>query len=406
MSAAKAALRDALMPMAVLAWFGLGMGVPLPSLAAAAEPRAASPAGAYTADLTYQETDEWLFQRPVGVKLQTTAFRKEPPLGRKDVFRGFLLWSARPEQATPFIWDKGRSRLYLDLNRNQDLADDARGIFTSDLTNNDQNFTNIHLAVPTAIGERPVRLVLSLYSYRAREMTAYARWCCYWQAKVNLRGTDWQFGLAADPLEDKTSSTPRYWFLRPWAERERPFHLSTGSPDFFDYTNRVFFGGQAYELDCRYDARAEPARYRVAFKEQSPPLGELKVTGADLHRLILTARRGFTVILDKPQGAMKLPVGTYSLEEIWLRKGEVEVLRTRAGKVTIDDRRAATLVAGGPLTNAVSVNSQHYNLQLNYKLLGAGGGTYGFARPDYQHPPEFAVFLGTNRLAGGRFKFG
>jgi hypothetical protein len=50
--------------------------------------------------------------------------------------------------------------------------------------------------------------------------------------------------------------------------------------------------------------------------------------------------------------------------------------------------------------------SQGNALQLNYKLLGAGGGAYQFPRPDYQHPPEFAVFQGTNRLGGDKFRFG
>ena len=32
-----------------------------------------------------------------------------------------------------------------------------------------------------------------------------------------------------------------------------------------------------------------------------------------------------TVVLDQPAGTVKLPVGSYSLDEIWLRKGEIEV---------------------------------------------------------------------------------
>jgi hypothetical protein len=45
-------------------------------------------------------------------------------------------------------------------------------------------------------------------------------------------------------------------------------------------------------------------------------------------------------------------------------------------------------------------------LQLKYKLLGADGGAYQLPMPDYQHPPEFAVFQGTNRLATGKFQYG
>ena len=135
-------------------------------------------------------------------------------------------------------------------------------------------------------------------------------------------------------------------------------------------------------------------------------MGELKVTGTDLHRLILTAKPAMTVVLDQPAGTVKLPVGSYALEEIWLRKGETEVLRLNAGRVAVDEQQPATLVAGGPLTNSVEAKSQGENLQFNYKLLGADGGVYQFPRPDYKHPPECAVFQGTNRLATGTFEFG
>jgi hypothetical protein len=45
-------------------------------------------------------------------------------------------------------------------------------------------------------------------------------------------------------------------------------------------------------------------------------------------------------------------------------------------------------------------------LQLNYGLLGAAGGEYQIPRSDDKHPPEFAVFQGTNRLATGKFQYG
>ena len=84
----------------------------------------------------------------------------------------------------------------------------------------------------------------------------------------------------------------------------------------------------------------------------------------------------------------------------------MRIFRRKAGRVSVDDQRAASLVAGGPLTNCVEVQSQGNALQLSYKLLGADGGAYQLPTPDYQHPPEFAVFQGTNRLAGDKFRFG
>lgn len=69
------------------------------------------------------------------------------------------------------------------------------------------------------------------------------------------------------------------------------------SPDFCNITKNVFFDNRAYELDCRYEPGGESPKYKVTFKEQTPRLGELKVTGTDLHRLILTAKPVMTVVL-------------------------------------------------------------------------------------------------------------
>ena len=313
-----------------------------------------------------------LVSRSVGIKLQTDPFQKEPALPGQNVFRGSLLWGPRTEQAMSFIWDKGRGRLLLDLNRNRDLTDDPKGVFASTSRDDSQSFTNIHLVLPAATGDRAVRLQLQFNSYQAGSVNAYAGLCSYWQTKVSLRGTEWQFGLVESLLEAKSPAAPQYLLLRPWAERQRPFNLTSSSPDFCEFTTNLFFGNRAYALDCRYDARGDSAKYQVTFKEQAPRLGELKVTGAGLHRLILTTSRGMTALLDQPQGTVKLPVGSYSLEEIWLRQGETEVFRLNAGRVTVNEQRPANLVAGGPLTNSVDVKSQGDTLATQLPVAGGG----------------------------------
>ncbi len=400
------AVREALFPVVVLAWLGLGIPTHSSVQAAPAEPAATSPAFTHTADLQYQETDEVLVSYSVGTKLRANPFLKEPALPGQNVFRGSLLSEPRPDQATAFIWDKGQGRLYLDLNRNGDLTDDPKGAFASPSRDDNQTFTNIHLVLPATTGDRAVRLQLEFYASRSSSPRVYAGLCYYWAAKLSLHGTDWQFGLVEGHRREQPAALPTYLLLRSWAERQRPFHLTSSSPDFFDFTTNLFFGNQAYALNCRYQPAGDAGKYRLRLEEQSPRLGELKVTGANLHRLILTAKPSLTVVLDKPQGVVKLPVGNYSLAEIWLRKGEAEVGSFGAGKLSVDGRRPATLVAGGPLTNSVATKSQDHTLQLSYKLLAADGREYKFPRRDDKPPPEFAVFQGTNRLATGKFQYG
>jgi len=402
----RGARRGAIVSVVLPAWLALGVAAELAANAAPAEPVVAASAAGYTAELNFQETDEVLISRPIGIKLQSVPFPKEPALPGQNVFRGSLLWGQRPELALAFIWDKGRGRLWLDLNRNRDFTDDPKGVFASVSRDNSQCFTNIHLVLPTATGGRPVRLQLTFNSYGGANINVYAGLSSFWQGRINPHGREWQFGLVEGFQADSGSLPLEYVLLRAWAERQRPFNLLTWTPDFYNYTKSVFFDGRAYELDCRYEPGGEAPKYRVAFKELAPKLGELQVTGTDLHRLILTAKSGMTVLLDDPSGTVKLPTGSYSVDEVWLRKGEVEVMRLHAGRVTVEAPRPATLVAGGPLTNSVEVRSAREALYLNYKLLGAGGGAYQFPRPDYEHPPEFAVFQGTHRLGGDKFRFG
>ena len=389
-----------------LVWLALGITARFSAAAAPAEPAAASAPASHSLDLNYQEGDEELVSRSVDLKLRNNPFQKEPAMPGQKVLRGSLVWGPRPEQDMAFIWDKGRSRLLLDLNRNQDLTDDPKGLFASASKDDYQTFTNIHLVLPTASGDRSVRLQLDLSSYQGSKVRAYAGLCSYWQARLSLHGKEWQFGLVENMPDGKAPASPKYLLLRPWAERERALHLGSSTPDGFDYTKGLFFDNRAYELDCRYQADGESPKYKVTLKEQDPRLGEVKVTGKDLHRIILTAKPAMTVILDQPQGTVKLPVGSYKLEEIWLRAGAAEAGTFMAGKLSVDEQHPASLIAGGPLTNSVRVKSERDSLRLDYELLGADGRAYKFPRPDYKHPPQFAVFQGTNRLAGDKFRYG
>ena len=175
-----AAVREALMPVMVLSWLGLGVSAQFSAGAAPDEPAVASSLVSYAFDLNYQEIDQARVLETIHVKLQRSAFRKEPPLASRGVFRGLLLWGTRPEQAMPFIWDKGRGRLYLDLNRNRDLTDDPKGILASASRDDSQIFTNIHLVFPTTAGDRPVRLQVHLNSYPAGSVRASVGLCSYW----------------------------------------------------------------------------------------------------------------------------------------------------------------------------------------------------------------------------------
>ena len=399
-SRSQAATGSALMPAALLLLSG-ALAPAQPAPGGAATSRSAS-----TVTLEYREISEVLVSRSVEVKRETSLFQREPKLPGKEVFRGLLQWGHTSEPPIAFIWDRSQGQLYLDLNRNRDLTDDAKGVFASGTNGPYQGFTNVSLPRATAAGLHPTRVRLDFRSYQPSAVNVSAGLCSYWEARVSLRGREWQFGLVEDASEPRKAVAPAYLLLRPWADRERAFNLSTSSPDFTEYSTNLFFGGQTYALDCRFESQGTPPGYRVAFIERPVRLGELKVNGAFLHRLILKEDRGLVAVLDQPEGTLKVPAGSYAVDEIWLRKGDAEAARFKAGRITVDGQQPATLTTGGPLTNSVKVVSQGFDLSLRYELLGADGGAYHFPRPDREHPPEFAIFQGTNRLAADKFRYG
>ena len=103
----RVAVSEVLIPVVTLAWLALGVIARFPAGAAQVETAATSPASILTADLNYQETDEVLVSRQCDVKPQTAGFTKEPPLGKKNVLRGFLLGGEQPDRATAYVWIGG-----------------------------------------------------------------------------------------------------------------------------------------------------------------------------------------------------------------------------------------------------------------------------------------------------------
>ena len=148
---------------------------------------------------------------------------------------------------------------------------------------------------------------------------------------------------------------------------------------------------------------------RVRFTEQTPSLGELKITGDFVQRATLEGGP-YLVVLDRPQAVVKVPVGSYGQAKVCLKKVDTEAHLDGAGqyasgRITVNDKRPAVLTAGGPLTNSVSITRRGKNLSLNYQLLGAGGA-YQLVNQDRLHPPEFTVYQGDKKVASGRFEFG
>ncbi len=157
----------------------------------------------------------------------------------------------------------------------------------------------------------------------------------------------------------------------------------------------LFFLGIAVYL-C--EAQAAP--------EEDSALGELKLEGQYVNRLVLLHNDGRTERFDRPAQSISLPVGKYRLLEAHLQGGYTcRSSRPAIGDwVTITKDKPAVFKVGAPLEQIVKVQRQGTVLVLNYELTGVGGEVY--APGDRGKPPVFTICRGDREIASGQFEFG
>lgn len=372
----------------------------------------ASPTLATAALLEYQETVYSVFNWSVSITPQPAPFKKEPAAVSGKVVRGVLDFGGNPGNSIPFLWQRDARKLFLDLNRNQDLTDDPAGAFSTRALEPVyyQTFTNVHLRFNTAAGWFPVMGNIVLYDYSSRpgcELVLRS----FWQGRVALHGKDWQAGIVQGDLKRSADSFESgHLLLRSWQKRNQAFNTFNGSLDTVPFSRKLFLDGRAYQLDVMVQSQHGDAKPALKFTEQSVALGELKITGQFIQRLIL-AGGTCLVVLDRPGETVKVPIGSYGRPNVRLEQGGTEAVsspsQTPSGRrISVDAKIPAILVAGGPLTNTVTAMRQGRDLRLDYQLIGAGGASYQLANRDYSHPPEFAIYRGGKKVASDKFQYG
>ncbi len=215
-------------------------------------------------------------------------------------------------------------------------------------------------------------------------------------------------GLIEHPNQPGSTAEASF-LLRPWAEREKPFNLEDGLLIGFDYCTNLFAYGQAYRLTCAY-LPGDAAKYRLELTEAQAELGEVVLTGKSIQRVTLwehQAKAPYTVVLDRPQPRVRIPVGTYNRYWVALRERATEAFSDyrdwfRPKPKTITAASPLTLPMGGPLTNWVTVADQGRTLTFEYQLQGAGG-RYRLAGPvDRSQPPQVAIHQNGKEVGSGK----
>ena len=424
-----------------LLWVGAGGAAPG---AEGSSTQAASATLTQSINLEYRDLGYSVGTWMIPITLQSAPFKKEPDLGRRKVYRGTLKFGDSMEDFAPFVWDQAQGKLYLDLNRNQDLTDDGVLACTGQINTSVETFGRVRMPFKTPLGMEQVAVDLFFTDFRAT-LTAYAMAYYCWEAKVTQGGQEWQLALV-DNLAGKIGSAESgSLIIRSWADRGKPIDAQGGLLDCLPFTPNVFFGQRACRLDCALAQQDNKIKYRLTLTERAEQLGELRLTGQYIHRLILSraglagapgsgnaaqgalarrygaaglrtatpAQTSLTVILDSPGPVVKIPVGSYQYQ-LSLKQGGVEarpLLGNYAGNsrpLVVGATNTATLAAGGPLTNSVAVTQHGRSLALNYQLLGAQGEAYQLQGP--RKEPRFTIYRpgksGDKKLASGAFQFG
>lgn len=360
--------------------------------------------------LEYQETAYGINNWAVAITPQSAPFKREPAAVSGKILRGVLNFFGGSSNALPFLWQRGAGKLFLDLNRNQDLTDDPAGAFSACRgPGNYQTFTNVHLSFNTPSGTCPALIDFNFWDYGSRP-SCYAAVRSFWQGRVTLQGRDWQAGLVPNDLSSPGSFKNGWLVLRPWQERNKAFNTYNGSLNTVLLSRKLFVDCHAYQLTCIASSQSGEVKPELQFTEQTVALGQLKITGKFIQRLILSGGP-YLVMLDHPAEAVEVPTGRYNPPDILLEQGGVRAFcnssQGRLGKsIFVSGQTPAVLAAGGPLTNSVTATRHGQDLLLNYQLIGAGGQTYQLANRDYARPPEFAIYKDGRKIASGKFQYG
>ncbi len=141
-------------------------------------------------------------------------------------------------------------------------------------------------------------------------------------------------------------------------------------------------------------------------QDQEPALGELKLQGKYIERLILEGKDGRKEEFNEPEETIELAEGEYRLQEVHLQGGYIcRFPRVPGyGWVTVTPDKPAVLEVGAPLRQIIKAQRQGRVIVLNYELLGVGGEQY--TSENRSKPPTFAIYKGGKEIASGKFEFG
>ena len=138
-------------------------------------------------------------------------------------------------------------------------------------------------------------------------------------------------------------------------------------------------------------------------QEQKKSLGELRIEGSHIEKLVLKRKNGQNEIINSSNRIIKLPVDEYSLLESHLEGDYIH--RASIDKwFEVTEDKPAVLKVGAPLEQVLEVKRQGRGIIFNYKLRGQGGESYVDNRRE--KPPVLTIYKGDKVIFSDKFRFG
>jgi hypothetical protein len=362
---------------------------------------AASP-GEHVFDLKYKP-DGFGLNVGFGV-LGRDKFEKEPDFGGRSVVRGTLGVGAEEKDHIGFVLDSDERKLYIDLNRNGDLSDDPGGIFETNDSGSWLNFQNIPVKLQTGSFRLPYIVNIGFYLYDQGIPHGFMRIVSGFQAEIEVNGKKWLLQVA-DDMDGKITRNDKIVLVPVEAKIGLAYEqLSLPVPE------TVFFDGRNYGVSFEFKPGETDPSLQVRFVEADCPMGQLKLEGKFVKRLVFEADSAL-VLLDSPEGVVPVPAGKYRFGDILLDGGEAGLFKMdryarQADALSVIEGETAALKVGGPLNNSVGVTRQGNVLTLQYKLSGIDGYSYESMRGRATDAPTFVVYNNGKEVASGKFEYG
>ncbi len=335
----------------------------------------------------------------MGEKGGTVTFKTLPPDYPANAATGAISIGEAKGDFIGFAYDKNSQRIWIDANRNLDLADDPPVLI--DNMENDYGITYRGVAFDMP-GEpaRHYKMDIQIYPVGMTRMTITSGWTGF----VDLPTGRYPLGVT-DDLNGTIGSSDAVLLGFRGAEKlanhEQQGICAAGDP------SQLFVDGKHYTIAYRFEPGATGADLIVEFREAPVTMAEAAVEGQYIERMVFVGEQG-TVFLDHPSGTVAVPAGSFTFTKILLNAGKEELMfeSSPSRSYVFEAGKPVAIAEGAPLNNTLELCKGVFAVTAGYKLCDKTGAEYEPASSTKRSRPSFVVYKGGKQISSANFEYG